>query len=62
MGKLNTTEEAVEQLKNIVKSEIGQPICLFWGRMSLKTKMVILIIMTIYMIGLLMYSLYQLIN
>nr|DAP02101.1 MAG TPA: resistance to inhibitors of cholinesterase-like protein [Bacteriophage sp.] len=62
MSKPNTTEEAVEQLKNIVKSEIGQPICFFLGRMSLKTKMIILIIMTIYMIGILMYSLYQLIN
>lgn len=31
MSKPNTTEEAVEQLKNIVKSEIGQPICFFFG-------------------------------
>lgn len=62
MGKPNTTEEAVEQLKKTIKSEIVEPISLFLDRMSLKTKMTILIIMTIYMIGILMYSLYQLIN
>lgn len=63
MSKPNTTEEAVEQLKNIVKSEIIEPTVLFCNKyIGLKMKIFLSIAATIFMFGLLMYSLYQVFN
>ncbi len=60
MSKPNTTEEAVEQLKNIVKSEIVEPTDIFCNKyISLRAKIILLIVATIYVFGLLIYSLYQ---
>lgn len=60
MSKPNTTEEAVEQLKNIVKSEIVEPTVLFCNKyIGLRSKIILLIAATIYVFGLLIYSLYQ---
>ena len=59
----NTTQEAVQDLKNKIKSEIIEPTVLFCNKnISLKMKICLSIAATIYMFGLLMYSLYQLIN
>lgn len=63
MSKPNTTEEAVQDLKNKIKSEIIEPTVLFCNKnISLRAKIIILIMATIYMFGLLMYSLYQVFN
>ena len=63
MNKLNTTQEAVSELKNTIKTEIIDPTVLFCNKyISLRTKIILLIMATIFMFGLLMYSLYQLIN
>ena len=63
MSKPNTTEEAVEQLKNIVKSEIVEPTVIFCNKyIGLKMKIFLSIAATIYVFGLLMYSLYQVFN
>lgn len=60
MNKPNTTEEAVEQLKNIVKSEIIEPTVLFCNKyIGLKMKIFLSIAATIFMFGLLVYSLYD---
>lgn len=58
-----TTQEAVQNLKNKIKSELVDPLVLFCNKnISLKMKIFLSIAATIYMFGLLMYSLYQLIN
>jgi len=63
MNKLNTTQEAVSELKNTIKTEIIDPTVLFCNKyISLRTKIILLIMATIFMFGLLVYSLYQLIN
>lgn len=63
MNKLNTTQEAVSELKNTIKTEIIEPTVLFCNKyISLRTKIILLIMATIFMFGLLVYSLYQLIN
>lgn len=59
----NTTQEAVQDLKNKIKAEIIEPTVLFCNKyISLKMKIFLSIVATIFMFGLLMYSLYQLIN
>lgn len=56
----NTTEEAVEKLKNTIKSEIIEPTVLFWNKyISLRAKIIILIMATIFMLVMLAYSLYK---
>jgi len=63
MNKPNTTEEAVEELKNTIKKEIIESTVSFCNKyISLRAKIILSIAATIYMFGLLMYSLYQLIN
>lgn len=63
MSKPNTTEEAVQGLKNKIKSEIVEPTVLFCNKyIGLKMKIFLLIMATIYVFGLLMYSLYQVFN
>nr|DAJ50441.1 MAG TPA: hypothetical protein [Caudoviricetes sp.] len=58
-----TTQEAVQDLKNKIKLEIIEPTVLFCNKnISLKMKIFLSITATIYMFGLLMYSLCQLIN
>ena len=58
-----TTQEAVQDLKNKIKSELVDPLVLFCNKyISLKMKICLSIAATIYVFGLLMYSLYQLIN
>lgn len=60
MNKLNTTEEAVEKLKNTIKTEIIEPTVLFCNKyISLRTKIILLIMATIFMFGLLVYSLFN---
>lgn len=60
MSKPNTTEEAVEQLENIVKSEIIEPTVLFCNKyIGLKMKIFLSIAATIFMFGLLVYSLFN---
>ena len=63
MNKLNTTQKAVEELKHKIKTELVEPTILLCNKyISLKMKIFLSIAATIYMFGLLMYSLYQLIN
>lgn len=63
MSKPNTTEEAVQDLKNKIKSEIIEPTVLFCNKyIGLKMKIFLSIAATIFMFGLLMYSLYQVFN
>ena len=63
MNKLNTTEEAVEKLKNKIKTEIIEPTVLFCNKhISLRVKIILSIMATIFMFGLLVYSLYQSFN
>lgn len=58
-----TTQEAVQDLKNKIKSELVEPLVLFCNKyISLKMKIFLSIAATIYVFGLLMYSLYQVIN
>lgn len=60
MSKPNTTEEAVEKLKNTIKTEIIEPTILFCNKyISLKMKIFLSVAATIFMFGLLVYSLYQ---
>ena len=60
MSKPNTTEEAVQDLKNKIKSEIVEPTVLFCNKyIGLKMKIFLLIMATIFMSGLLVYSLYK---
>ncbi|WP_314023635.1 hypothetical protein [Gemella sanguinis] len=60
MSKPNTTEEAVQGLKNKIKSEIVEPTVLFCNKcISLRAKIILLIMATIFMFGLLVYSLYK---
>lgn len=60
MTKPNTTEEAVEELKNTIKKEIIDPTALFCNKyISLRTKIILSIMATIFMLGLLAYSLYK---
>lgn len=55
-----TTQEAVQDLKNKIKSELVEPLVLFCNKyISLKMKIFLLIAATIYVFGLFMYSLYQ---
>lgn len=59
----NTTEEAIAELKNTIKTEIIDPTALFCNKyVSLKMKIFLSIAATMFMFGLLVYSLYQLIN
>lgn len=59
MNKLNTTEEEVAKLKNTIKTEIIHPTALFCNKyISLKMKIILLIMATIFMFGLLVHSLY----
>ncbi|MEZ7743699.1 hypothetical protein O3800_01745 [Gemella sanguinis] len=63
MNKLNTTEEAVAELKNTIKKEIIEPTVLFCNKyIGLKMKIFLSIAATIYVFGLLIYSLYQVFN
>lgn len=58
-----TTQEAVQDLKNKIKSELVEPLVLFCNKyISLKMKIILSIMATIFMFGLLMYSLYQVFN
>jgi hypothetical protein len=58
-----TTQEAVQDLKNKIKSEHVEPLVLFCNKyISLKMKICLSIAATIYVFGLLMYSLYQVFN
>lgn len=58
-----TTQEAVQDLKNKIKSEIIEPTVLFCNKyIGLKMKIFLSIVATIYVFGLLMYSLYQVFN
>ena len=60
MNKLNTTQEAVAELKHTIKTEIIDPTVLFCNKyISLRTKIILLIMATIFMFGLLVYSLYM---
>ena len=60
MNKLNTTEEAVAELKNMIKTEIIDPTILFCDKyISLRTKIILSIMATIFMLGLLGYSLFS---
>lgn len=60
MTKPNTTEEAVAELKNTIKTEIIEPTALFCNKyISLRTKKILLIMATIFMFGLLVYSLFN---
>lgn len=63
MSDNKTTQKAVQDLKNKIKSEIIEPTVIFCNKyISLKMKIFLSIVATIFMFGLLMYSLYQLIN
>lgn len=63
MSDNKTTQEAVQDLKNKIKSEIIEPIVLFCNKnISLKMKIFLSIAATIFMFGLTVYSLYQLFN
>ena len=63
MSDNNTTQEAVQDLKNKIKAEIIEPTVIFCNKyIGLKMKIFLSIVATIFMFGLLMYSLYQLIN
>ena len=63
MNKPNTTEEAVVELKHTIKTEIIDPIVLFCNKyISMRTKIILTIMATIFTFVLLVYSLYQLIN
>lgn len=54
-----TTQEAVQDLKNKIKSELVEPTVLFCNKhISLKMKIFLSVAATIYVLGLLMYSLY----
>lgn len=58
-----TTQEAVQDLKNKIKSEIIEPTVLFCNKyIGLKMKIFLSIVAMIYVFGLLMYSLYQVFN
>ena len=60
MTKHNTTEEAVAELKNTIKTEIIDPTVLFCNKhISLRVKIILLIMATIFMFGLLVYSLFS---
>lgn len=60
MNKLNITEEAVEKLKNTIKTEIIEPIVSFCNKyISLRAKIILSIMATIFIIGLLVYSLFN---
>ena len=63
MSKPNTTEEAVQDLKNKIKSGIIEPTVLFCNKyIGLKMKIFLSIAATIFMFGLFVYSLYQVFN
>lgn len=58
-----TTQEAVQDLKNKIKSELVEPTVLFCNKhISLKMKIFLSIAATIYVFGLFLYSLYQTFN
>ena len=58
-----TTQEAVQDLKNKIKAEIIEPTVIFCNKyIGLKMKIFLSIAATIYVFGLLMYSLYQVFN
>lgn len=60
MNKPNTTEETVEELKHTIKTKIIDPTVLFCDKyISLRTKIILSIMATIFILGLLVYSLYD---
>lgn len=65
---MNTTQEAVAELKNTIKTKVVEPIWVFWSEtigLSLRTKIILLIMATIFMFGLLVHlvhSVYQSFN
>lgn len=60
MNKLNTTEEAVAELKHTIKTKIIDPTVLYCNKyISMRTKIILSIVATIFMLGLLVYSLYD---
>jgi hypothetical protein len=60
MTKPNTTEEAVVELKNTIKTEIINPAVLFCNKyISLRMKKILLIMAILFMFGLLVYSLFN---
>ena len=60
MSDNKTTQKAVQDLKNKIKSEIIEPTVLFCNKyMGLKMKIFLSIAATIYVFGLLMNSLYK---
>lgn len=60
MSDNKTTQKAVQDLKNKIKSEIIEPTVLFCNKyMGLKMKIFLSIAATIYVFGLFMYSLYK---
>lgn len=59
----NTTQEAVQDLKNKIKAENIEPTVIFCNKyIGLKMKIFLSIAATIFMFGLLVYSLYQVFN
>lgn len=63
MSDNNTTQEAVQDLKNKIKTEIIEPTVIICNKyIGLKMKIFLLIAATIYVFGLLIYSLYQVFN
>lgn len=59
----NTTQEAVQDLKNKIKAEIIEPTVIFCNKyIGLKMKIFLSIAAMIYVFGLLIYSLYQVFN
>lgn len=59
----NTTQEAVQDLKNKIKAEIIEPTVIFCNKyIGLKMRIFLSIAATIYVFGLLIYSLYQVFN
>lgn len=60
MNKLNTTQKAVEELKHKIKTELVEPTILLCNKyISLEMKIFLSIATTMFMLGWLMYSLYQ---
>lgn len=58
MSDNKTTQEAVQNLKNKIKSELVEPLVLFCNKyISLKMKIFLLIAAIIYVFGLLIFAL-----
>lgn len=60
MNKPNTTQEAIEKLKNEIKIKVVEPTVWFCNKyISLNMKIILLIMATIFIFGLLAYGLYK---